>query len=424
MYILRSNCLLKDPDTEIANGAILIADNGNIEFAGPFTSINNYESFRVIDLGNAVIAPGFVNTHTHLDLTHLHDCINYNGIFTDWIRELVGIKKNWTEKEYGLSIADGINKSLAAGTTTVVDITRNGLALNELIKSKIRKNLFFEIIDFNPDTASNTIEIFKAQADNIITTNLLSIGIFPHAPYTVSEELYKNCKNISNELGITIATHISETKDEVEFLTKGTGHLVSLLKDFDMLSNWKHPRLRPLDYLENIGFLNQGCILIHCNFLTDNDINLIEKSESNVVFCPRSHKYFQHENHPLLKLKESNINIALGTDSLASNDSLSILDEMKFLSKHYSELKPQEIFYMGTIAGAKTLGMNYRIGRLEPGYCADIAVVEFDKMHMNNIYDGIFSNSSECTLTIVSGEICYDKNGKFKNKLTTEHNAR
>ncbi len=410
MYILRSKYLLKDPETEIENGAVLISEDGNIEYAGPFTGINNYDSFQVIDLGNAVIAPGFVNTHTHLELTHLHNCINYNGIFTDWIRQLVNIKQNWSEENYRLSIADGIMRSIESGTTTVVDITRNGLALDVLIKSNIRKALFFEIIDFNTNNASNTIDNFKNQVGNILPNDLLKIGIFPHAPYTVSEKLYKHCKSVSIELDINIATHISETEDEVEFLSRGTGNFVSLLHDFDMLNNWKPPGQRPIYYLKNIGILEKGCILIHCNFLTDNEIDLIEKSESSVVFCPRSHRYFQHGNHPFLKLKERKLNIALGTDSLASNDTLSILDEMKFLSKHYNDVRPQEIFYMGTIAGAKALGMDDKIGRLEPGYYADIAVVEFDENCKGNIYNGIFSNSSVCTLTIVSGKICYDKN--------------
>ncbi len=423
MYILRSKYLLKEPNNTINNGAVVIDDYGMIKFSGQAKDIDGLKSTLTIDLGNSAIVPGFINTHTHLELTHLHKCINYNGNFTNWISQLVNMKKNWSEKEYRLSIADGIKKNLEAGTTTVVDITRNGLSFDELIKSKIRKTLFFEVIDFNPDTASNTIENFKCQITDIDTNDLLSLGIFPHAPYTVSEELYKCCVKISKELGINIATHISESKDEVELLTKGTGYFVTLLKNFDMLRNWKHPGLRPIDYLKNIGFLKKGCILIHCNFLSDNDIDLIEKSESNVVFCPRSHKYFQYEDHPFLKLKDRRINIALGTDSLASNDSLSILDEMKFLRNHYKGVKPQEIFHMGTIAGSIALGMNDRIGRLEPGYYADIAVVEFEKKY-NNIYEGIFSNSSECTLTIASGKICYDKHGRIKDKLPAEHIAR
>jgi cytosine/adenosine deaminase-related metal-dependent hydrolase len=176
-----------------------------------------------------------------------------------------------------------------------------------------------------------------------------------------------------------------------------------------MLKSWKHPGLSPINYLKNIGFLENGCILIHCNYLSDDEIDLIEKTKSNVVFCPRSHEYFRHEDHPFSILKNRDINIALGTDSLASNDTLSILDEMKFIKKHYRDLKPQDIFYMGTIASAVALKMDDRIGRLYPGYYADIAVIEFENRGISNIYDGIFSQNSECILTIVSGEICYDK---------------
>ncbi|MGR3292395.1 MAG: amidohydrolase family protein [Candidatus Scalindua sp.] len=410
MYILRSKYLLKDPGDVIDNGAVVIDDGGKIKFAGQFEDIGDVDSCRTIDLGNSAIVPGFVNAHTHLELTHLHKCIKSNSNFTNWIRQLVDKKNDWAESEYALSVRDGIESSLKCGTTTVVDITRDGIALTELLTSRIRKLLFFEIINFDPDTAEDTINDFKELISGINHDDLLSIGIFPHAPYTVSDKLYRGCKEISEEFDIEIATHIAETKDEVEFLTRGTGHFVSLLNDFNMLKSWKHPELSPINYLKNIGFLENGCILIHCNYMTEDEINLIEKTKSNIVFCPRSHEYFQHDNHPFLILKNRDINIALGTDSLASNDTLSILDEMKLIRKQYCNLKSQDIFYMGTIAGAVALKMDDRIGSLYPGYYADIAVIEFEDTGKSNIYDGIFSQNSECILTIVSGEICYDKN--------------
>jgi cytosine/adenosine deaminase-related metal-dependent hydrolase len=411
MYILRSKYLLKDPDNVINNGAVVIDDDGKIKFSGQVEDIDDFESYRTIDLGDSAIVPGFVNTHAHLELTHLHKSIDGNGNFTDWIRQLVDKKKGWSESEYALSVRDGIESSLKSGTTTIVDITRNGIALSELLTSKIRKLLFFEIIDFNPDTAEDTINIFKELITGINPDDLLSIGIFPHAPYTVSDKLYRICKSVSDKFDIIIATHIAETKDEVEFLAGGTGHFVSLLNDFNMLKNWKPPRLSPINYLNNIGFLENGCILIHCNYLSEDEIDLIEKTKSNVVFCPRSHEYFGHEDHPFFILKNRDINIALGTDSLASNDTLSILDEMKFIRNHYQDIKPQNILCMGTIAGAAALKKDDCIGRLDPGYYADIAVIEFVNSEVSNVYDGIFSQDSECILTMVSGEICYDKNG-------------
>ncbi len=409
MYILKSKYLLKDPNNVIDNGALLIDDGGKIKFAGRFKDIDDVDLCNTIDLGSSAIVPGFINTHTHLELTHLHKRIISNGNFTDWIRQLVAIKKDWSENEYAFSIRDGIENSLKSGTTTVVDITRNGIALNELLTSNIRKLLFFEIINFDPDTAEDTIKDFKELIDGINHDDLLSIGIFPHAPYTVSDKLYRDCKNVSEACDIRIATHIAETKDEIEFLTSGTGHFVSLLNDFNMLNKWKHPGLSPINYLNNIGFLNNECILIHCNYLTEDEIGIIEKTKSNVVFCPRSHEYFRHKGHPFSSLKDRGINIALGTDSLASNDTLSILDEMKFIRNYYPEIEPNYIFNMGTIAGAVALKMDGCIGKLHPGYYADIAVIEFEHTNISNIYDGIFSQNSECVLTIVSGQICYDK---------------
>jgi len=409
MYILKSKYLLKDPDNVIDNGALLIDDGGKIKFAGLFSDIENAGSYKIIDLGNYAIVPGLINAHTHLELTNLHKSLNGNGNFTDWIRDLVAIKKDWTENEYALSIRDGIENSLKSGTTTVVDITRNGIALNELLASNIRKLLFFEIINFDPDTAEDTIKNFKELISGISTDDLLSIGIFPHAPYTVSDKLYRECRNVSDELDIRIATHIAETEDEVEFLTSGAGHFATLLNDFKMLNRWKHPGLSPVNYLNKIGFLNNECILIHCNYLTEDEIGTIEKSKSNVVFCPGSHEFFRHKEHPFSSLKDRGINIALGTDSLASNDTLSILDEMKFMRGSYPDIEPNYIFSMGTIAGAVALQMEDCIGQLHPGYYADVAVIDFQDTDISNIYDGIFSKDSECVLTIVAGEICYDK---------------
>jgi cytosine/adenosine deaminase-related metal-dependent hydrolase len=293
----------------------------------------------------------------------------------------------------------------------VADITRNGLALEELQKSNIRKTLFYELIDFDPDSAESTIGNFKDMIRDVKRNDLLSIGIFPHAPYTVSEELYRRSKTVSEESGFSIATHISETICEANFLTRGAGNFVSLLRDFNMLKEWKPPGLRPVNYMKNIGFLENGSILVHCNYLTGEEVDQIEESNSTIVFCPRSHKYFRHKDHPFYKLGNRDINVALGTDSLASNDSLSILDEMKYIYTQHKTAKPQDILYMGTIAGAIALRLNNKIGKLEEGYEADIAVIDIKNETVTNIYDGIFSHDSECVLTVVSGTICYDKHG-------------
>jgi len=413
MLLLRSKYLLTEPDTVIDNGAVLI-DDGKIKFAGRFKDIDEPSSYETVDLGNSAIIPGLINAHTHLDLTHLHNRISCNGDFTDWIRQIIVAKKPWMEQEYVSSIREGITKSLEAGTTTVADLNRNGLALDELKKSKIRKVLFYELIDFNPDSAESTIGNYIGEINSIRKDELLSIGLFPHAPYTASKELYQRCKQVSEELGIHIATHVSETNDEVEFLTRGKGKFMSLLKDRDMLDNWRHPGLRPVAYLHNMGILNDSWLLVHCNYITEEEMEDIRRSGSSIVFCPRSHKYLGHKNHPFRKFIECGINVALGTDSLASNDSLSILDEMKFLYEKHKDVRPQDILYMGTAAGAVALRMENKIGRLEPGLEADITAIKLPEEKASNVYDGLLSQDSECIFTVVSGSVCYDKYGLRK----------
>jgi aminodeoxyfutalosine deaminase len=413
MLLLRAKYLLTKPDTVIDNGAVLI-DDGKIKFAGRFTDVDKPESYEIIDLGNSAIVPGLVNAHTHLELTSLHNCISYNGDFTDWIRQIIIAKEPWTEHEYVSSIREGITRSLEAGTTTIADINRNGLALDELRKSKIKKILFYELIDFNPYSAESTADNYMGEINSVNKDRLLSIGIFPHAPYTVSKELYRRCKVLSEELGIHIATHISETNDEIEFLTRGTGRFMSLLKDRDMLDNWSHPGLRPIAYLSNMRILKDGWILVHCNYINEEEIDDIRMSGSSVVYCPRSHKYFGHKNHPFRKLINCGINVALGTDSLASNESLSILDEMKYLYEKHKDVRPQNILYMGTVAGAIAFRMENKIGRLESGFDADITVIKISQETASNIYDEIFSQDSVCMFTVVSGSVCYDKYGLSK----------
>ena len=409
MLILRAKYLLTEPDNVVENGAVLV-DGKKIVFAGCFKDVNKNTLCKIINLGNSAIAPGLINAHTHLELTSLHNRINYNGNFTDWIRQIINARKTWTERDYVLSINEGVSKSIESGTTTVADSTRNSYTCEESSKSNLRKIVFYELIDFNPHTAEKTIDNFNKYINDTNNDSTLSLGIFPHSPYTVSKELYKRCGTLSDELNILAATHISETNDEIEFLTKGTGNFKALLNNHNMLNNWKHPGLRPVAYLNSMDILSDNWLLIHCNYTSEDEIEYIKKSNANIVFCPRSHRYFRHKNHPFHSFLEHGINVALGTDSLASNDSLSILDEMKFIYENHNDLKPQDILYMGTIAGAIALKLSNKIGRLEPGFEADITAIKLPEGDANNIYDSIFSQKSECIFTMVSGSVYYDKN--------------
>jgi len=188
----------------------------------------------------------------------------------------------------------------------------------------------------------------------------------------------------------------------VDLLRHGQ-HLVGVV-------GWQAPHLEPTAFLESADVLSTTPLLIHCNYLEETAIARILASRASVVHCPRSHAYFGHDPHPVRQLLDAGVNIALGTDSLASNDSLSILDEMRFLHDHRRDLKVEEIFRMATLNGAAALHFGGVIGRLRRGYWADMTVLELPATACGrNLPRLILEGAGECIATVVSGEIAWQR---------------
>ncbi|MEK7241692.1 MAG: amidohydrolase family protein, partial [Planctomycetota bacterium] len=240
-----------------------------------------------------------------------------------------------------------------------------------------------------------------------------TLGLSPHAPYTACAKLYQGCTLFSKGQDLLLSTHICETKEELEFLKEGTGSFAIMLRAYGMLEDWNPPGLHPLAYLKKIGALARPWLLVHCNYLSEEDIYIIKESGSSVVYCPRSHHFFGHEVHPFLRLLKEGVNVALGTDSLASNQSMSILDEMRFLHENYPGLDPVEIFSMATEGGAKALRLGENIGRLMHGMEADLTVIELSSGE-GTVYERMLSPEARVILTMVAGRVCYDRYGLKK----------
>ena len=407
--VLKARYLLLAPDKVIDNGVVVI-DEERISKVTSSALLNKEHELKLIDFGNAVILPGFVNAHSHLELTNLYGLVPPGDKLTSWIECLVKSKLKWKVQDYISSVEKGIRLSLESGTTTIADITNSGHAINTLYDSLIRKLVFVEVIGFDPSNAISTIRTAKDKFINVDQDDLFRYGISPHAPYTVSFELYNECSKISD---LPLCTHIAETVEEIAFLSEGKGPFIDLLQKFNMLGeDWEPPRSKPIEYLQKTSILKKSPMLIHCNYITDSEIALIKENNSSVVYCPRSHKFFGHKAHPFKKLLDCGINVAIGTDSFASNYSLSILDEMRFIYENFSGIEPERILAMGTENGSKALGMSGITGKIVEGYYADISVVFLPENAIsgkNDPFDAFLSNNSENIFTMVAGKVCYDK---------------
>lgn len=431
MIIIKAKYLISTPESCIENGAVAVTGTKihRVGAWGEMASLPGVE--KIIDLGNAVIMPGLINTHTHLDLSNLHNRITPTSNFTHWVLQVIGARMRWKDEDYVSSIEKGVKYSIESGVTTVADISHTGHAFSVLKKSSLRKVVYKEIIGLKPEQAADIIKKLKEELPQIKTDELLSVGLSPHAPYSVSRELYQASCGFAGESRLPVCTHLAETQDEIKFLAKGTGTFPTFLRQIRALpDDWKPPGTTPVRYLNELGIINNRTLLIHCNYVSDEDIAIIQSSGASVAFCPGSHRFFGHTNHPVRRFLDADINVGIGTDSLASNDSLSVLDELKILSANHI-LSPhtcsgnsrrdacathQTLISMATVNGAKAIGLESQVGQLREGFEADICGVGLPEQPAEAsatsgneaVYQRLFSPASKNVFTMVAGVVCYN----------------
>ena len=352
-------------------------------------------------------------------LPSLHEKLTRFNSFTDWISQLISCRRLWTAEDFVVSAAKGARLSLASGTTLVGDITSSGVGWKATMGNNLRRAVFEEVLALAPDQAGRAMLQLSPRFEQAAPNSLLVHGISPHAPYSVSAELYTRAAELSRKRRMLLATHLAETRAEVEFLEDGTGEFRDFLAAGGVLPNeWKPPKLSPVQFLDSLGVLGPLCVLIHCNYLDRESIRRIQKAKSSVVYCPRSHEFFGHEKHPVRQLLDAGINVALGTDSLASNSSLSMIDEMRFLVKKRKDLAPEEIFQMATRNGAAALRYASVLGRLKRGYYADMAVLELpENLKPRQFLSQIMEGAGECIATIVQGQTAWQRLSKNADEV-------
>ncbi len=411
--IHRAKFILAEPDLLLQNAAIHISGSGHISHIGIWqNSIPNPEA-EVVDWGSAVIMPGLVNAHTHLELTSFCDQLTQFDSFTDWILQLIQQRRTWTHEQFLSSAKEGARLSLASGTTLAGDISSSGMGWQAAKDVILRRVVFEEVIALSKEQTNQVVSQLKLSLKLSDPNPLLTHGISPHAPYSVSPNLYRQTAELARSQGMLLATHVAETKAELQFLQAGTGEFKDFLTRMGVLTpGWEPPKIHPISYLDSLEVLGRFCLLVHCNYLDQNALRKILGSQSTVVYCPRSHEFFGHEDHPVRELLDLGINVALGTDSLASNTSLSVLDEMRFLFRKRKDLKPEEIFRTATINGAIALNCDNTLGLLRNGYSADMTVLELPpNLDYRQLITKVLEGAGECIATIVQGQIAWSKHG-------------
>jgi len=386
----------------IENGAVILR-NGRIEAVGPATSL--YDK-PVIDYGDGVICPGFVNAHTHLDLTSLAGRVPPSADFADWLCRLMDnlAAAPPTRERSQQAMLSGIEQSVSAGVTMVGDITRVPQWAREVLaESTLRGVSFGEVIAIGK-RRDMLEERLAAAASLEHQTERLREGISPHAPYTVEPDAMRACADRARTLRAPLSIHLAETVDEERFTRSRDGRLATYLQE---LGVWDEripvSGCGPVELASKTGLLTERTIVAHANYVTDSDIVRIADSGASVAYCPRTHDAFGHRPHRFRDMIAAGINVCVGTDSLASNPSLSILDELRFLRERHPDIPGGELIAMGTIRGARALGFERVAGSITVGMFADLVVVPLDSSEAHRGWEQILESARQPLATYVDG---------------------
>ncbi|HWL38878.1 MAG TPA: amidohydrolase family protein [Gemmatimonadaceae bacterium] len=365
----------------IENGTVVESD-GVISYVGPRATAPAGED---VDLGDSVLMPGLVNAHTHLELTvmrgFLEDCR-----FTAWIDKLRQSRNDALTDEMLLDSARfGIVEGLAAGVTTYADTCSSGVVMTAMREQGVRGVMYQEVFGPDPADADAAVRDLEDRVAGLEAgqTDLVRLGISPHAPYTVSDELYAAAARFAHSRGLPLAMHVAESDAEQSIVVGGDGDFAASLRKRGIDVS---PRARsPIALLERCGALERGALLIHCVRADDDDIEIMARRSCSVAHCPASNAKFGHGIAPILSFIGAGIPVGIGSDSVASNNRMDILDEARLAvlihraaTRRHDAFGADEALELATLGGARALGLESRIGSLEVGKDADLAAFRTD----------------------------------------------
>lgn len=332
-------------------------------------------------MGDAVLLPGLVNAHTHLEFSDLAAPLGTPGMrLPEWIRLVISQRKRG-DRDAAAAIAAGLAESVAGGATAVGDIATaipasktSGQSLG--LESGATVLSFQESIGFS----AARVESALADAERRYLASGLAAGLSPHAPYTVHPQLLSRIVSLAASHGAPVAMHLAESREELDLLARGSGGFRELLEERSMWDGAAIARgSRPIDYLRTLAEAPRA-VAVHGNYLDAEEIAFIgqRRKRMSVAYCPRTHSYFQHEPYPLAAMLAAGVRVALGTDSRASNPDLSMLAELRFAARRHPEISPETWLRMATLDGAEALGLSASLGSLAVGKRADLAAVRCD----------------------------------------------
>jgi cytosine/adenosine deaminase-related metal-dependent hydrolase len=405
----------------VRDGAVWVDAAGRIAAVGPAAAIEPPADAAVLELGNAALMPGLVNVHAHPELAMFRGALE-DLPFHAWILRLVGTKRAvLTDADHAAAARWTMVEALRAGITTLAATETSGAAAAALRAAGMRGIVYHEVFGPDPAQAADAMVGLRAAVGALRehVDEHVRVGVSPHAPYTVSDALYHAVAEYALNEGLPLALHVGESAAERALVARGDGDFAPGLRARGIATP---PRGRStIEMLHRLGVLRARPLLIHCVDADAEDVERIADAGCAVAHCPIANAKLGHGVAPLAMLQAAGVRVGLGTDSVGSNNRLDLLEEARFAALLHRAsaadptlLPADALLRLCTIDGARALGLDAKIGTLEPGKAADLCGVSLDMPHTVPSFEpatAVFhaARGADVVLTVVQGRVLYHR---------------
>lgn len=384
-----------DGDPVLGHHSIAIDDGRIVDILPTDQAKSDYQGHIENNYSKHALIPGLINSHTHASMNLFRGMADDLPLM-DWLNNHIWpAEQKWINEEF---VQDGSELAMAemlrSGTTCFNDMYFfPDVTARVASDAGIRACVGLIVIDFPTIWAQQADEYIEKGLDlrdKYRSSSLIHTPFAPHAPFTVSDEPLQKIRMLADEMDLPVHMHIHETAHEVDEAVNNSGK-------------------RPLQRLHELGMVSPNLVAVHMTQLSDDEIKLLAESGSHVVHCPESNLKLASGFCPVQKLLDAGINVALGTDSSASNNDLDMLGEMrsaallaKGVAMDATAVSAEQALRMATINGARALGLDQQTGSLEPGKYADIVAIDFDTLESTPVYHPVSHLVYSCNRNQVS----------------------
>ncbi|MDO8914965.1 MAG: amidohydrolase family protein [Coriobacteriia bacterium] len=430
--LLTARYVLPVSGPHIEHGAVLVRGD-RVEAVGTAAELRAaHPDEEVTEFGSAVLMPGFVDLHTHLEYSAFRGLVD-DVPYTRWKMQVVEKQRKLDAADWDDSAVLGAMESLQSGITTIADITNSGASTKAATAAGLGGVVYREVSTMERGRVAEELEAAGADIEawrSVMGDGPLRVGIAPHSPYTCHPELLQGAARIAIDGGLPAAIHLAGSKDEYDFVKYGSSQLA---QDFRQQAGWRDVAwmptgVSPVRYVLQWGLFDVPNIMaVHCVQVDEDDVEVLASHNVGIAHCPRCNAKLGMGIAPLKLFFKHGLTIGIGTDSPASNNTVDFFDEMRIGVLLQRGVSTERDFYrfftartfvrLATTYGAKVLGLDHEIGSLEPGKRADIVAVDLSASHMvptDDPYSALVhtANQESVVMTMVAGRVLY-RDGEY-----------